>query len=58
MDALLIMVHLVVVIVAPRYFLRRNGPSDSEVETIDVTTPLGCPALTRRPGSIVGKMDR
>jgi hypothetical protein len=44
--------------VAPRYFLRRNGPSDSEVETVDVTTPLGCHALTRRPGRSVGKTDR
>jgi hypothetical protein len=44
--------------VAPRYFLRRNGPSDSEVETVDVTEPLGCHALTRRPGRIVGTTDR
>jgi hypothetical protein len=43
---------------APRYFLRRNGPSDSEEETVDVTTPLGCHALTRRPGRSVGKEDR
>jgi hypothetical protein len=45
-------------IVVPRYFLRRNGPSDSEVETVDVTTPLGCHALTRRPGRSVRKTDR
>jgi hypothetical protein len=44
--------------VAPRYFLRRNGPSDSEVETVNVTTPLVCHALTRRPGRSVGKTDR
>jgi hypothetical protein len=43
---------------APQYFLRRTGPSDSEVETVDVTTPLGCHALTRRPGHSVGKTDR
>jgi hypothetical protein len=45
-------------VVAPRYFLRINGPSDSEVETVDVTTPFGCHALTRRPGRSVGKTDR
>jgi hypothetical protein len=35
----------------------RNVPSDSEVETVDVTTPVGCHALTRRPGRSVGKTD-
>jgi hypothetical protein len=29
--------------VAPWYFLRRNGPSDAEVETVDVTTPARVP---------------
>jgi hypothetical protein len=47
-----------VVSVAPRYFLRRNGLCDSEVETVDFTTTLGFHALTRRPGRSVGKTDR
>jgi hypothetical protein len=43
--------------VALQYFPRRNRPSDSEVETVDDTTPLGCNALTRRPGRSVGTTD-